>query len=379
MVDQHPTPNGVSQDVRMAKTQMAHRTIWAIWLARLEGPQTMGRGPFFWVAAGLIVLAAAIYPFFSNPYAVGNAAYFMVWTFMAMGLGVVWGYSGALSFGQTAFFGLAGYSYGVLTINVGSAYGFTWLALLLSVALGGLFALLIGYFMFYGRIKGVFIGIVTLSVTLVFETFMAQTAGPQWRIGDARLNGFNGMSGMPPLIIPWFDGDIFLYPGLGLYYVLLALVVLVYLGLRMVLNAPFGNVLVAIRENPKRTEMLGYDVRAYQTLAFALGGALAGLSGVLYTAWGQYITPSSMGLTAAALPIIWVAVGGRSDITATLVGSLAVLFAFQSLTVYGSQYALVVMGALLLVTVLLTPDGLISAGMRWLSRAVTRAVRGSAK
>ncbi|MGS4948098.1 ABC transporter permease subunit [Meridianimarinicoccus sp. RP-17] len=346
-----------------------------LWLSRLEGPQTMGRGPGFWVAAALAVAAAAAYPAFANDYVVGNAAYFLVWTFMAMGLGVVWGYGGALSFGQTAFFGLAGYTYGVITINIGSAFGATWLALLLSVALGGIFALLIGYFMFYGRIKGVFIGIVTLSVTLVLETFMAQTAGPQWRIGEARLNGFNGMSGMPPLTVPWFGGDVLLYAGTTLYYVLLGMVVLVYMGLRMLLNAPFGNVLVAIRENPERAEMLGYDIRLYQMLAFGLGGALAGTSGVLYTAWGQYITPSSMGLTSAALPIVWVAVGGRRDITATLLGCLLVIAGFQSLTIYGSQYALIVMGVLLVFTVLVTPNGLIYTAMDRVGRLFGEARR----
>ena len=179
--------------------------------------------------------------------------------------------------------------------------------------------------MFYGEISGVFIGIVTLSVTLVLETFMAQTAGPQWRIGSARLNGFNGMSGIPSLTIPWSGGDIVLFAGTELYYVLLGLLILCYLGLRILLNGPFGNVLVAIRENPERAEMLGYDVRQFQLAAFVLGGALAGSRGVLYTAWGQYITPCSMGLMAAALPVIWVAVGGRTDITATLVGTFAVL------------------------------------------------------
>jgi branched-chain amino acid transport system permease protein len=358
-----------------ADARIERRSQLAIWLSRLQGPQTMGRGPAFWIVAALAVAAAAAYPLFSNPYTVGNAAYFMVWTFMAMGLGVVWGYAGALSFGQTAFFGLAGYAYGVLTINVGAAYGFTIVALVIAVALGGLFALLIGYFMFFGRIRGVFIGIVTLSVTLVFETFMAQTAGPQWRIGEARLNGFNGMSGMPPLTIPWPGADVVLYPGNTLYYILLALVVLCYLGLRMLLNSPFGNVLVAIRENPERAEMLGYDTRVYQMLAFGLGGALAGLSGGLYTAWGQYITPSSMGLTSAALPIVWVAVGGRRDITATLIGTLLVLSVFQSLTIYGSQYALIVMGALLLFTVLVTPDGLVATLMRIVGRLAGRAGR----
>ena len=131
------------------------------------------------------------------------------------------------------------------------------------------------------------------------------------------------MSGMPPLTIPWFGGDIVLFPDVG------ALLSwcwrcwsLVYLGLRILVNSRFGNVLVAIRENPERAEMLGYDIRKYQLGAFVIGSALAGLSGVLYTAWGQYITPSSMGMTAAALPIVWVAVGGRSDLTATLIGTL---------------------------------------------------------
>jgi branched-chain amino acid transport system permease protein len=208
----------------------------------------------------------------------------------------------------------------------------------------------------------VFFGIVTLAVTLVLERFMAQTAGPEWHIGVARLNGFNGMSGMPQLTIPWPGGELFvLSPDVPLYYVVLGLLVVVYLALRIFVNSSFGNVLVAIRENPERATMLGYDVRKYQLGAFVIGSSLAGLSGVLYTTWGQYITPSSMGLTAASLPIVWVAVGGRSDLTTTLVGTLLLISGFQALTIYGSQYALVFMGALLVLTVLAAPRGLVMA------------------
>lgn len=316
----------------------------------------------------LLAIAAILFPLFVDGWTVGNAAYFLVWTFMAMGLSVIWGYTGALSFGQTAFFGLAGYGYGVLTINFGADYGFTWLALLLSVGMATLFAALIGYFMFYGQIKGVFIGIVTLSITLVLSTFMAQTAGPEWAIGSARLNGFNGMSGIEPLTIPLPGESLVLYADRPLYYIMLGTTIIVYLFLRMLLNAPFGNVLVAIRENPERAVMLGYDIRRYQLLSFALGGGLAGLSGVFYSAWGQYITPSSMGLTAAALPIVWVAVGGRKDLTATLIGTLLVLSVFQFLTIYGSQYALIAMGAVLTLTVLVAPEGIVSTLMQWISR-----------
>jgi len=346
-------------------------------LTRLEGPQTIGRGPVFWTGLLVVLAGACAYPMFSDGYTVGNTVYFFTWVFMALGLSLIWGYGGSLSFGQTAFFGIAGYSYGVLTLNFGAAYGFTLVAVVIALLIAALAALLLGYFLFFGRISGVFLGIVTLSVTLVLERFMAQTAGPEWAIGKARLNGFNGMSNMPPLTIPWPGGDIVLYPDVQLYYVVLGLLVLVYLGLRILVNSSFGNVLVAIRENPERAEMLGYDIRKYQLGAFVIGAVLAGLSGVLYTSWGQYITPSSMSITAAALPIVWVAVGGRSDLTATLIGTLVVLSGFQALTIYGSQYALVVMGFLLVLTVLLAPRGII-LGVADLLGRIGRTKRGDA-
>jgi len=105
--------------------------------------------------------------------------------------------------------------------------------------------------------------------------------------------------------------------------------------------------------------MLGYDVRRFQLGAFVIGSALASLSGVFDTCWGQYITPSSMSLTSAALPIVWVAIGCRGDITASLLGALLTLAVFQTLTVNGAQYALIMMGVLLLVNLLTAPEGLI--------------------
>ncbi len=330
-------------------------------LALLEGPQTLGRGWPFWAGVVVVVALAGGYPLVQDSYTVGNTIYFFNWVFMALGLCLIWGYCGALSFGQTAFFGLSGYTYGILTLNFGADHGFTLFATVLAVAASALFAAVLGYFLFFGRISGVFLGIVTLAVTLLFERFMAQTAGPEWHVGKARLNGFNGMSGMPPLTIPWFGGDIVLFPDVPLYYTVLAVLVIVYLGLRILVNSSFGNVLVAIRENPQRATMLGYDVRKYQLGAFVIGSALAGFSGVLYTTWGQYITPSSMSITAAALPIVWVAVGGRGDLTTTLIGTILLIGGFQALTIYGSQYALVLMGLLLVATVLVAPEGLITA------------------
>lgn len=328
-------------------------------LANVNGPQTYGNSRGFWAVAILVLGIALAYPLLVDSYTVGNVTFFALWVFMALGLSLIWGYGGMLSFGQTAFFGFAGYSYGVIAINLGKYYAFPFVALICALVLAALLALLIGYFMIYGRITGVFVGIVTLSLTLTLATFLNQTAGPEWRIGRARLNGYNGMTRIPPLSIPWFDGSTVYFEGITLYYFVLALLVITYLGLRMLVNSRFGNVLVAIRENPDRTELLGYDIRRYQLIAFVVGSTLAGLSGALYTAWGQFIVPASMALPAAAMPIIWVAVGGRKDLTATMVGTFLVLWLFQSLIVVSQQYALIFTGALLLVTILFTPGGYI--------------------
>ena len=230
--------------------------------------------------------------------------------------------------------------------------------------------------MIYGRIGGMFFGIVTFSIALALAYFLGQTAGPQWVVGSARLNGFNGMQGMTPLSLPWFGGPIDLEET-AFYYFLLALLVPTYLLLRMLVNARFGNVLVAVREDSQRAELLGYDIRKYQLGSFIIGSALAGLSGALYTSWGQIITPSSVGLPAAVMPVVWVAFSGRSDLTACLSGTIVLLFLFQSINVYSEQFALVLMGLLLVLTVLFAPRGfIVELGERG-GRLAARLLRSS--
>jgi urea transport system permease protein len=325
----------------------------------VNGPQTLGTDRTFWLSFMAVLAVVLAYPMFADAYDVGNMAYLLIWVFMAMGLCLVWGYGGILSFGQTLFFGIGGYGYGVLAINLGGESGTTVLALVLALLASGAVAAVLGYFMIWGQVGGVFFGIVTLSSTLVLAFFLGQTAGPEWHIGEARLNGFNGMKDMAPLNIPWIGGEPLFFEGVPLYYLVIGLLLVVYLGLRMLLNSRFGNVVVAVREDPQRAELLGYDVRKYQLATFVIGSMLAGLSGVLYTSWGQFITPASIGLPAAAMPIVWVAFSGRSDLTATMVGSFLVLWAFQTITVYSQQLALLLMGAMLLATVMLAPQGFV--------------------
>jgi ABC-type branched-subunit amino acid transport system permease subunit len=314
-------------------------------------------------------LIALCVPLFVDANTSGNLAYCLLWAFSAVGLAAMWGYGGILSFGQTAFFGLSGYTYGIFTLNFADTWIESWLGLGVGLVVTVIVAALIGYMIFYGRIKGVFIGIVTLSLTLVLETFMSQTAGPQWAIGEARLNGYNGMGGMSPLTIPWKGGPLTL-ENASFYYLVLILLIVVYAVMRKLLDGTFGLTLIAIRENPQRAEMLGVDIRRHQLMVFVLGCTLGGVSGALYTIWGSYITPSTMGLTSAAMPVIWVATSGRKSIGGTIVGTAFLVWLSQSLAVYGSQYALILLGAILLIVVLAAPEGLLPFIARQFKRVI---------
>jgi branched-chain amino acid transport system permease protein len=113
--------------------------------------------------------------------------------------------------------------------------------------------------------------------------------------------------------------------------------------------------------------MLGYNVARIQIQVFIVAAALAGLSGILYVSWGNYINPSSMGLLAATLPVIWTAVGGRSSLLAVLLSTVTLRSLADTLAVKGGEYAFLIMGILLLVTMLFFPAGIVVTLARRLS------------
>ena len=216
----------------------------------------------------------------------------------------MWGFCGILSLGQGAFLGLGGYAYGIAGINFIESHGHTWAALGIGLAVPVLVAAVLGFIMFYARIRGVYVAILMLVVTLLLEAFLNQTAGQGWFIGDAHLGGNNGLgrfSGVirepPGLSFGLGDSDIeFNGRSRAFYYLVFGLVVVVYLGLRWLVNSKAGRVMIAIREDAERTEALGYDIRLIQLGVFCLGAFLAGLSGILYVSWESFITPSVFGV-----------------------------------------------------------------------------------
>jgi ABC-type branched-subunit amino acid transport system permease subunit len=335
----------------------------------LTGPEDIGQSRMFWAGFAAVCAFFLIYPYWMTEFEASNIAYYLLNVPMALGLCLLWGYCGVLSFGQVAYFGIAGYLYGIIAGNmIGSPVG------PLVGAIGGLVACAavaaaFGYFVFYGRVQSWIVPILTLVLTLLLETFLGQTAGYQWRVGTVQLGGYNGMTG-----IPWFQlGDI-VFMGFAFYYYVLAVVLIAYLGLRILVNSRHGKAMLAIREDAIRAELLGYDIRARQLAVFVLAAVLAGISGLLYVQWGNYITPSQVGLLQASLPVVWVAVGGRESLLAVAMSTYALNWLTYTLSSAGNQYALVIIGVLLVVVMLFFPRGFVVTLARELPKRGFRTV-----
>jgi branched-chain amino acid transport system permease protein len=296
----------------------------------------------------------------------------LIWALFAMSLGLMWGYAGLLSFGHAAYFGLGAYTYAIAAVNMGEST----IPLILSIVVPATFAAAIGAMMFYGRISDVYMGVITLVVTLILFKFMSATAGDVYRIGDARLGGFNGIPGFPTLNLPGFP-EISLF-GVPTYYVCAGALLLCYLLCRWILARSFGRVLVGIRENETRCELLGYDVPFHKTAIFTISAGMAGLSGCLFANWAEIVTPSIFSLRQAAEVIIWVIVGGLGTLIGPILGAMVlgmVKLLLGEQTVIDNS---LILGLLLIVVVLAIPSGVVPALRRaWGSRVRSR--RRSAK
>lgn len=294
---------------------------------------------------------------------------YMIMAILALSLALVWGYGGILCFGQSAFFGLGAYTYAIAMFNIGEST----VPVLLAVALPAAFAALLGYFIFYGRISDVYLGVITLTVTLIMFNSINSTAGPEFHIGPARLGGFNGIPGIPPLNIPGNKAAPVELE--GMFYLSTALLLATYFGLRLLLASRFGRIIVGIRENERRAELLGYDPRAYKLATFTIGAALAGLAGCLFANWGAFVSPTIFGLAQSAQIIIWVIVGGRGTLIGPIIGCIGIQWLSAALGANqpagSSGWAALlgnvplILGIILVAFVLLVPKGLVPTIGDW--------------
>jgi len=165
------------------------------------------------------------------------------------------------------------------------------------------------------------------------------------------------MPSIPPINLPG-DPTAIAFP-VHVFWITGACLLAIYFGLRALLRSRFGRVVVAIRENELRAELLGYDPRFYKMVAFGIGGGIGGIAGILFANWNAYVSPTVFELAFSAQIIIWVVVGGLGTLIGPVLGAVGLGYLAIEL---GTQQAVdvnLILGAILLVFVLAVPQGII--------------------
>jgi branched-chain amino acid transport system permease protein len=307
--------------------------------------------------AGVLLLALVAFPWVmgsdGGEFYVALASRVLIFALAATSLNLILGYGGMVSFGHAAFVGLGAYT---VAIAMQEGLASAWLVWPLAMGVAGLAALIVGAISL--RTQGVYFIMITLAFAqmLYFLVVSLKTYG-----GDDGLS----MAGRSVLL-----------PGLDLaherdfYYVTLAVLAGVLWAMARLLNARFGHVLQAIRENEVRMSAIGYPVYRYKLVAFTLAGALAGLAGALMANLGGFVSPSLMQWGQSGMLMVMVILGGVGYLYGGLLGAVFFLLMEELLSTYTIHWQLG-LGAVLLLVVLVTPNGLASLFKRaWGGRNV---------
>lgn len=340
------------------------------------------------LAVVLIFLVPVILNAMGQGVRVNQLGRFLALAIAALGIDLIWGYTGMLSLGHGIFFALGGYAFAMylqLQLPTGqipdffSNYGVKELpafwqpfyslpfTLFAVVAIPTLVAAALGYLVFRNRIRGVYFSILTQAALIVFFNFFN---------GQQKLiNGTNGLKTDTATLFGLQVGDAKLqtvFYGLSVLFLVGG-----YVLCRWLTNGRLGRILVAIRDDESRVRFSGYDPTGYKVFVFAISAGLAGIAGALYTVQSGIITPSSsMGVAPSIEMVIWVAVGGRATLTGAILGALVVNFAKTLLSEQYPEFWLFFQGALFLLVVTVLPNGLLgwwqSGGLDWLRSLLGR-------
>ena len=303
------------------------------------------------VVAAVFLLILIFVPIIFDLFEVLQMTQYIILSIFALSLAYIWGFGGIISFGQAGFFGLGGYAFAVFAINMEQ----TGIPFAMAIGLCFLFAMALGYFMFYGRLSDVYLGVVTLVVTLIMWKLINHTAGPEYIIGKARLGGFNGMPSIPIMRVPFTDQE--MEPGQMFRY-FMGILIFVYLLLHVLIRSTFGRVAISIRENEVRTGLLGYDIRLYKLMVFSIGGAIGGAAGAMWATYQTFIDPNAFSLEMSAKCLIWVMAGGVGTLIGPIVGVVALQYLSLKLGEMALLNNLIILGVILVLLVLLMPRGI---------------------
>jgi branched-chain amino acid transport system permease protein len=305
----------------------------------------------FSVILALLITAPLVLPEFWRRF----VTEILIWGLLAMSSDILIGYTGMISFGHSALFGLGIYGAAAALLSVQPPN--LWLAILYGLIAAAGVAAFVAYFS--TRLRDIYFAITTLIFSQIFYVVIFT-----W---TEVTGGENGLTfSRPPLAIP----GIFSVPFTTetLHWFVLTVVTLSYLVLRRITQSPFGMVLQAIRENEARTRAIGYPVERYKIVAVMLSGLFAGLAGALYAIQNRFAAPDFVFFLISGEVVIFNVMGGIGTLVGPIVGAAFFLLLREALSRFLTEYYLIPLGLIFIAMVIFMPQGLLGFMRRWLNQ-----------
>ncbi len=322
-----------------------------------SGKSGLSHAAVYWIGFGVVLALLIAAPFVLSEFWRRFLTEVLIWGLLAMSSDLLIGYTGIVSFGHSAFFGLGMYGAAGALLIVSPPN--LWLAVLFGLAGAAGAALFVAYFS--TRLRDIYFAITTLIFSQIFYviifTWTAVTGGENGLIFDR-----------PHLSIPFLYNARF--TSTTMHWFVLAVVTASYLILRRITQSPFGMVLQSIRENEFRTRAIGYPVQRYKIVAVMLSGLFAGLAGVLYAIQNEFAAPDFVFFLTSGDTVIYNIMGGVGTLVGPIVGAGFFQLVRQLLAeVFGDQFPyLIPLGIIFIVMIIFLPQGLLGFARRWLNK-----------
>ena len=311
----------------------------------------------FWIGFCVVMALLIVAPLVLPEYWRRFLTEVLIWGLLAMSSDVLIGYTGMVSFGHSAFFGLGMYGAAAALLIVSPPN--LWLAILFGLGGAAGAALFVAYFS--TRLRDIYFAITTLIFSQIFYVIIFT-----WTEVTGGENGL--IFSRPHFTIPFlYDAR---FSTATLHWFVLAVVAGSYVLLRRIMRSPFGMVLQSIRENEARTRAIGYPVERYKIVAVMLSGLFAGLAGVLYAVQNQFAAAEFVFFTTSGDTVIFNVMGGIGTLVGPIVGAGFFQLLRELLSrIFGDQFPyLIPLGMIFIVMIIFLPQGLLGFARRWLNR-----------
>jgi len=295
--------------------------------------------------AGTGLLFVLVFPALFSTYQINIMITALMYVVLGLGLNIVVGVAGLLNLGYVAFYAVGAYTYALLHLHF--CLGF-WTVLPIGGLLGAVFGILLGFPIL--RLRGDYLAIVTLGfgeiIRLVLENWNEFSQGPSG-IADIPRPGFFGIDMSLETAIIY------------LYYLMICMVIFTIFVVNRLQNSRIGRAWFALREDEIACQAMGIDKTRTKLTAFALGATWAGMAGVFFAAKTTFINPASFTFIESAIILCIVVLGGMGSIVGVIVGAFVLILVPEYLRVF-ADYRMLVFGAVLVVMMLLRPQGIVA-------------------